>query len=139
MTFSANLPDYIRDDITQNVIFALEEDIRDGDITAQLIDAETGHHIWADKFDHLAAVTNFIIMPLSFPSGTFYSIQRLPEAVQIAAHFNPFFYMIDGLRYGFIGHADGSLTLGLLVMAAVNAGLWALSTWMFATGYKLKA
>ena len=95
--------------------------------------------IWSEKFDHIAAVTNFVVTPLSFLSGTFYSIQRLPEAVQIAAHFNPFFYMIDGLRYGFIGHADGSLTLGLLVMAAVNAGLWALSTWMFATGYKLKA
>ena len=95
--------------------------------------------IWSEKFDHIAAVTNFVVTPLSFLSGTFYSIQRLPEAAQIAAHFNPFFYMIDGLRYGFIGHADGSLMLGLLVMAAVNAGLWALSTWMFATGYKLKA
>jgi len=95
--------------------------------------------IWSEKFDHIAAVTNFVITPLSFLSGTFYSIQRLPEAVQIAAHLNPFFYMIDGVRYGFIGHADGSLTAGLVVMAAVNAGLWGLSTWMFASGYKLKA
>ncbi len=95
--------------------------------------------VWSEKFDHIAAVTNFVVTPLSFLSGTFYSIQRLPEAVQIAAHFNPFFYMIDGLRYGVIGHADGSLVLGVVVMAAVNIGLWALSTWMFASGYKLKA
>ncbi len=95
--------------------------------------------IWAEKFDHIAAVTNFVVTPLSFLSGTFYSIQRLPEAVQIAAHFNPFFYMIDGLRYGFIGQADGSLLAGIAVMAGINAGLWALCTWMFASGYKLKA
>ncbi|MEE8351042.1 MAG: ABC transporter permease [Rhodospirillales bacterium] len=95
--------------------------------------------IWSEKFDHIAAVTNFVITPLSFLSGTFYSIQRLPEAVQLAAHLNPFFYMIDGLRYGVIGHADGSLGLGLIVMAGVNVGLWGLSTWMFASGYKLKA
>ena len=95
--------------------------------------------IWSEKFDHIAAVTNFVITPLSFLSGTFYSIQRLPEAVQIAAHFNPFFYMIDGVRYGFTGHADGSLIAGLMVMAGVNVCLWWLCTWMFASGYKLKA
>ncbi len=95
--------------------------------------------IWSEKFDHIAAVTNFVITPLSFLSGTFYSIQRLPEAAQVAAHFNPFFYMIDGVRYGFTGHADGSLMAGLVVMAAVNAFLWGLCTWMFASGYKLKA
>ncbi|NQU60315.1 MAG: ABC transporter permease [Rhodospirillales bacterium] len=95
--------------------------------------------IWSEKFDHIAAVTNFVVTPLSFLSGTFYSIQRLPEAAQIAAHLNPFFYMIDGLRYGVIGHADGSPVLGLVVMAGVNAALWALCTWMFASGYKLKA
>jgi len=95
--------------------------------------------IWSEKFDHIAAVTNFVIMPLSFLSGTFYSIQRLPEAAQIAAHLNPFFYMIDGVRYGFIGYADGSLMAGLVVMAAANVALWGLCTWMFASGYKLKA
>jgi ABC-2 type transport system permease protein len=94
--------------------------------------------IWSEKFDQIAAVTNFVITPLSFLSGTFYSIQRLPEGVQIAAHFNPFFYMIDGVRYGFTGHADGSLVAGLVVMAGVNVCLWCLCTWMFATGYKLK-
>ena len=95
--------------------------------------------IWADKFDHLAAVTNFVIMPLSFLSGTFYSIQRLPEAAQIVAHFNPFFYMIDGVRYGFTGHADGNIIAGLAVMAGVNACLWGLCPWMFKSGYRLKA
>jgi ABC-2 type transport system permease protein len=95
--------------------------------------------IWAEKFDHIAAVTNFVVTPLSFLSGTFYSIQRLPEAAQIVAHFNPFFYMIDGVRYGFIGQADGSLLAGIVVMAGVNVALWALCTWMFASGYRLKA
>ena len=95
--------------------------------------------IWADKFDHLAAVTNFVIMPLSFLSGTFYSIQRLPEIFQAIAHANPFFYMIDGFRYGFIGHADGSLAAGVIVTAGVNGGLWLLCHWMFKSGYKLKS
>jgi len=95
--------------------------------------------IWSEKFDHIAAVTNFVITPLSFLSGTFYSIQRLPEAVQIAAHLNPFFYMIDGFRYGFIGYADGSLTGGVAVMAGINIALWLLCTWLFERGYKLKA
>jgi len=95
--------------------------------------------IWADKFDHMAAVTNFVIMPLSFLSGTFYSVQRLPDNFQVIAHANPFFYMIDGLRYGFIGHADGSLAAGVLVTAGVNVGLWLLCHWMFKSGYKLKS
>jgi ABC-2 type transport system permease protein len=95
--------------------------------------------IWADKFDHLAAVNNFVVTPLAFLSGTFYSIERLPEAFQVLAHLNPFFYMIDGFRYGFIGHADGSLTAGLAVMVGVDVALWAVCHRMFATGYKLKA
>ena len=95
--------------------------------------------IWADKFDHIAAVTNFVVMPLSFLSGTFYSIERLPEVGRQIANFNPFFYMIDGFRYGFIGHADSSLLIGVAVMAGVNTGLWLLCYWMFASGYKLKA
>jgi len=94
--------------------------------------------IWAEKFDHIAAVTNFVITPFSFLSGTFYSTERLPETWQIVAHFNPFFYMIDGLRYGFIGRADGSIVLGLLAVPAVNACLYLLAHRMFATGYRLK-
>jgi ABC-2 type transport system permease protein len=94
--------------------------------------------IWAEKFDHIAAVTNFIVTPLSFLSGTFYSIQQLPETAQLIAHTNPFFYMIDGFRYGFIGHSDSSLGIGVAAMAAVNLALWTLCTRLFASGYKLK-
>ena len=95
--------------------------------------------IWAEKFDHIAAVTNFVITPFSFLSGTFYSIERLPESWHAVALLNPFFYMIDGFRYGFIGHADGSLWVGLAVVAGVNLGLWCLAHRMVATGYRLKA
>jgi ABC-2 type transport system permease protein len=94
--------------------------------------------IWAERFDHIAAVTNFIITPFSFLSGTFYSIERLPETWQIVAQFNPFFYMIDGMRYGFIGRADSAIALGLVVVPAVNALLWLVAHRMFATGYRLK-
>ncbi len=94
--------------------------------------------IWAEKFDHISAVTNFVITPLSFLSGTFYSIQRLPEAAQTLAQFNPFFYMIDGFRYGFIGYADGNIAVGVVVMAAINLTLWVLCTRFFGIGYKLK-
>jgi ABC-2 type transport system permease protein len=95
--------------------------------------------VWSEKFDHIAAVTNFVVTPLAFLSGTFYSIERLPETFRLLAHLNPFFYMIDGFRYGFIGHADGALMAGLLVMAGINAALWLLCHWMFASGYRLKA
>ncbi len=95
--------------------------------------------IWSEKFDHIAAVTNFVITPLSFLSGTFYSIERLPEDWQLVALMNPFFYLIDGFRYGFIGHADGSLVVGMLVVLGVNAGLWALVHRMLVVGYRLKA
>jgi ABC-2 type transport system permease protein len=94
--------------------------------------------IWADKFDHIAAVTNFVVTPLAFLSGTFYSIAQLPPAWHKAALFNPFFYMIDGFRYGFIGRADGSLAIGVAVMVASNAVLLAICHAMVARGYKLK-
>ncbi|MBT6093587.1 MAG: ABC transporter permease [Rhodospirillaceae bacterium] len=94
--------------------------------------------MWAQKFDQIAAVTHFVITPLSFLSGTFYSIQRLPETAQTAAHFNPFFYMIDGFRYGFIGHADGNVSIGIAVMLAINITLWTVCTRLFHIGYKLK-
>lgn len=95
--------------------------------------------IWAEKFDHLAAVTNFVITPLTFLSGTFYTIDRLPLTFQILAHVNPFFYMIDGFRYGFIGQSDGTLLIGLAVLALVNGGLWWLLLRLLATGYRLRA
>jgi ABC-2 type transport system permease protein len=95
--------------------------------------------IWSEKFDHMAAVTNFVITPLAFLSGTFYSVDRLPGYWLVIAHLNPFFYMIDGFRYGFIGHADGSLAAGLVVMIVINAALGLLAWRAFAAGYKLKA
>ncbi|MGE5545604.1 MAG: ABC transporter permease [Solirubrobacterales bacterium] len=95
--------------------------------------------IWADKFDHMAAVTNFIVTPLSFLSGTFYSIDRLPENFHAFALANPFFYMIDGFRYGFIGRADGDPLVGVAVMGLANLALFAATWRMLATGYKLKA
>lgn len=94
--------------------------------------------IWAQKIDHLASVTNFVITPLSFLSGTFYSIEFLPGIAQQLAVLNPLFYLIDGFRFGFIGISDGSLWIGIFIVIAVNAGLWLLCSWMFATGYKLK-
>jgi len=95
--------------------------------------------IWAEKFDHLAAVTNFIITPLSFLSGAFYSVQRLPPMVRDLALLDPFFYMIDGFRAGFIGHADGSLVIGILVMCGANLALAALTFRLFKLGYNLRA
>lgn len=95
--------------------------------------------IWADKFDHIAAVTNFVVTPLAFLSGTFYSIERLPEIGQTIAHFNPFFYMIDGFRAGFIGHADTDPVIGMLVLATINTALWIGCIRMIKSGYKLKS
>jgi len=95
--------------------------------------------IWSDKFDHIAAVTNFIVMPMTFLSGTFYLVTRLPEPFRTISQFNPFFYLIAGFRYGFTGHMDGSLGAGVAVTGALAALLWAGCWRMFATGYKLKS
>ncbi|MEQ3746699.1 MAG: ABC transporter permease [Henriciella sp.] len=95
--------------------------------------------IWADKFDHLAAVSNFVIVPLTFLSGTFYDINVLIEPFITLAHFDPIFYLIDGFRYGFLDAANSDLTIGYLVTGGValatSAGVWA----MIKSGYKLKA
>ena len=94
--------------------------------------------LWAQKFDQMAAVTNFVITPLSFLSGTFYSIQRLPEIFQVLAHVNPFFYLIDGIRFGFTGEADASIALGMAVVAVVDVALWLLAHRLIARGWRLK-
>jgi len=94
--------------------------------------------IWSEKFDHIAGLTNFVVTPLSFLSGTFYSIHRLPETAQTIALANPFFYMIDGFRYGFIGQADAPIMNGMLAVAGVDLILWIICWRMFDTGYKLK-
>ncbi|MEN8723720.1 MAG: ABC transporter permease [Alphaproteobacteria bacterium] len=95
--------------------------------------------IWADKFDHMAAVTNFIIMPMTFLSGTFYSVERMPELLQTISTYNPFFYMIDGFRAGFIGAADTSIMTGLLVLIGLNSLMWTLCYKLFKSGWRLKA
>lgn len=94
--------------------------------------------VWSQKFDHIAAVTNFIVTPLTFLSGTFYSITQLPEIWHKIALYNPFFYMIDGFRYGFIGHADGNVVIGLVMLLVVNILISLLTLRMFQTGYKIK-
>ena len=95
--------------------------------------------VWAEKFDHMAAVTNFVITPFAFLSGTFYSIQRLPDLFQTLAHINPFFYMIDGFRYGFTGVTDTTPLLGVAVMIGIDTVLVLVCWRLFAAGYKLKA
>ena len=94
--------------------------------------------VWAEKFDHLSVVTNFIIMPLTFLSGTFYSVSILPEPFQTLSHFNPFFYMIDGFRYGFTGHADGNVLIGVAVVSAINLVLLIACYRILDSGWRLK-
>ena len=94
--------------------------------------------IWADKFDQLAAFQNFLIMPLTFLSGVFYSIHTLPPFWQRLSHFNPFFYMIDGFRYGFFGLSDIEPGLSLAVIAVSCGALSALTLWVLKRGYKLR-
>jgi ABC-2 type transport system permease protein len=95
--------------------------------------------IWAEKFDQIAATTNFLVTPLTFLSGTFYSLERLPEALQWIAAINPFFYAIDGFRYGFIGQADGVLATGVGVLIAIDLALGLVCYRVLATGWRLKS
>ena len=94
--------------------------------------------ILAEKFDHMAAITNFIITPLSFLSGTFYSIESLPAAMYWLTHLNPVFYLIDGVRFGFIGVSDSSPWLGLAICLATTGLVLGLVWHWFRTGYRLK-
>ena len=94
--------------------------------------------IWADKWDQQQGITNFIVLPLTFLSGTFYSISRLPEFWQNFALFNPFFYNIDGFRFALIGQSDGSLMLGVIILVFINLCLFFSCYLMFKNGYKLK-
>jgi len=94
--------------------------------------------IWADKFDQIAAFQNFLILPLTMLSGVFYSIQGLPPVWQQASHLNPFFYMIDGFRYGFFGAADVPPAASLAVVAVSFALLAALTLRLLKSGYKLR-
>ncbi len=95
--------------------------------------------IWAEKFDHAAAVTNFVVAPLSLLSGTFYSVDRLAPTFAAISHANPFFYVISGFRYGFIGRADSPVLLGAGVLLAVNIVLALACYMLLKSGWKLKA
>ena len=95
--------------------------------------------LWAEKFDNMATVTNFIIIPLSFLSGTFYTIDKLPVYLQTISKGNPFFYMIDGFRYSFIGQSDGSLIVGSVYLTTLSIILWMTAYLLYKRGYKIKS
>ena len=95
--------------------------------------------LWAEKFDHTATVTNFIITPLSFLSGVFYSIDKLPNFFQAISYVNPFFYMIDGFRYGFLGISDGSVNVGLVYLTILSIVMWYIAFFLYKKGYKIKS
>ncbi|GAB4354806.1 MAG: ABC transporter permease [Immundisolibacter sp.] len=95
--------------------------------------------IWADKFDQVATVQNFLILPLTYLSGVFYSIHSLPPAWQSLSRANPFFYLIDGFRYGFFGHSDVSPWLSVAVMIGANISLCILCVRLLSRGYKLRS
>ncbi len=95
--------------------------------------------IWAEKFDHLATVTNFVITPLSFLSGTFYSVQNLPPFAHMITQYNPFFFMIDGFRYSLTGHHEGPLLKGALMLAGLNIIFWFVAYVMLRRGYRIKS
>ncbi|GJL97778.1 MAG: transport permease protein [Hyphobacterium sp.] len=95
--------------------------------------------VWAEKFDHISVITNFIITPLTFLSGTFYSITVLPEPFFTLSHINPFFYMIDGFRYGFTGQADGNIAIGVGFILMLNLVLLIASYLVLRSGWRLKS
>jgi ABC-2 type transport system permease protein len=95
--------------------------------------------IWAEKFDQLAAFQNFLIVPLTFLAGVFYSIHSLPPFWQAVSHFNPFFYMIDGFRYGFFGQSDINPVISLAIVLTFFVVLATLAVRMLKSGYKLRA
>ena len=94
--------------------------------------------MWSDKWENMATVTNFIIVPMSFLSGTFYSINRLPEILQKISFLNPFFHMIDGLRFSFIGSSAGSIKFGLIYLFLFSLIIWFTSFLLYKKGYKIR-
>jgi ABC-2 type transport system permease protein len=108
-----------------------------GSIMLALLGILTG--IWADKFDHAAAVTNFIVQPLTLLSGTFYAIDRVSPAMKLLSHANPFFYIIDGFRFGFLGVSDGLALQGAIVIAVIDVALWVICYRALSSGWRLKA
>jgi ABC-2 type transport system permease protein len=94
--------------------------------------------IWADKFDHAAVVTNFVVTPLALLSGTFYSVHQLSPAFQKISHANPIFYVISGFRAGFLGHSDSPLLVGGIALLVLNVVLWAICYSVLKSGWKIK-
>ena len=95
--------------------------------------------LWAEKFDHTATITNFIITPLSFLSGVFYSIDRLPDFFQSISKINPFFFIIDITRFGFLGISDGPVIFGLIFLTILSFIVWFISYYLYKIGYKIKS
>lgn len=95
--------------------------------------------LWSEKFDQLAAVQNFVVLPMTFLSGAFYLVENLPQPFAAISHWNPFFYLIDGFRYGFIGHAEGSLMIGVIMSGALTV-VMSVACWLvFKSGWRLKS
>jgi ABC-2 type transport system permease protein len=94
--------------------------------------------LWADKFDHAAAVTNFVVAPLSLLSGTFYSVEQLSPTFRAISHANPFFYVISGFRYGFLGTSDSPIVVGAVGLLLVNLLLWGACYALLKSGWKIK-
>ncbi|QXQ08655.1 ABC transporter permease [Sphingosinicellaceae bacterium] len=107
-----------------------------GSVLLALLGILTG--IWADKFDHAAAITNFIVQPLTLLSGTFYAIDKVSPTMAAISHANPFFYVIDGFRYGFLGVSDGLALQGALVLLVLDVGLWWLCYALLKSGWRLR-
>ncbi len=95
--------------------------------------------VWAEKFDHTAAVTNFLVTPLAFLSGTFYKVSDLPEPWSTISSWNPIHFLIDGFRWGILGVGESNPWVGAIVSILIAALLWMVCLWMFRTGYRLKS
>ncbi|MCE3233342.1 MAG: multidrug transporter permease [Rickettsiaceae bacterium] len=95
--------------------------------------------ILAETFDQMAALNSYVIVPMSFLSGTFYSVNNLPDFWHHISQFNPFFYMIDGFRYGLTGHHDGNIVVGIIAMIASNIAIWVVVQVMLTKGYRIKS
>lgn len=95
--------------------------------------------IISNSFDQIAALNSYTIVPLTFLSGTFYSVNNLPHFWYVISHMNPFFYMIDGFRYGLTGHHDGNIAIGMMMMAVTNLIIWVIVQLMFAKGFRIKS
>jgi ABC-2 type transport system permease protein len=95
--------------------------------------------IWAEKFDHAATVSNFVVTPLSLLSGTFYSVEQLAPAFRAVSHANPFFYVISGFRAGFLGASDSPLMVGAILLLVLNVVMWAFCFGLLRSGWKIKS